>query len=222
MSTLTASRKFVHAGVLNMLQVSAPAPAPAPAPASASTRAQRSDEPAQSARCIRPPTAQPLPDAAFRSDAATQKGAAGRGYRRLEGRPRHASLRIGPISRERYLYRVTHLAACIGAFNKVLGLLFFCGPCRQAKNPAERLGPVATQSAALTKHHVFARRWHLLEQAMTVMGLVTACVGLMSLLAFGLGWTPASGFLKAWLVLAVCASPSSIWIYRFIKPLFWR
>jgi len=118
--------------------------------------------------------------------------------------------------------RFIQAAVCVGAVNKVPAFLPPCGPSRHVKKPAGGPSPMATRPVTPTTRQVFAHRWRLLEQAMTAIGLVTAGVGLMCLLAFAAGWSPAAGFMEVWLVLATGASPSGLLIYRVIRPLFWR
>jgi len=118
--------------------------------------------------------------------------------------------------------RFAQATACVGAVNRVAGFLPPCGPSRHVKKPTDGSCPMATEPVSPAMRHVFAHWWRLLEQAMTAVGLVAAGVGLMCLLAFAAGWSPAAGFLEVWLVLATGACPLGLWIYRVIRPLFWR
>lgn len=120
------------------------------------------------------------------------------------------------------MVRFIQAAVCVGAVNIAPGFLPSCGRSRHVKQATGRPRPLTTLAVAPTTLHLFAHRWRLLEQAMTAIGLVTAGVGLMCLLAFAVGWSPAAGFLEVWLVLAAGASPLGLWIHRVIRPLFWR
>ncbi|WP_332742220.1 hypothetical protein [Hydrogenophaga sp.] len=81
--------------------------------------------------------------------------------------------------------------------------------------------PDITQSDDWNRINALSPRLFSLERALTAVGLVTAGTGLLCLLAFGVGWSPSSGFLELWLSMVVCSSPLGVWIHRAIKPLFW-
>jgi hypothetical protein len=66
-----------------------------------------------------------------------------------------------------------------------------------------------------------ARWWSGMERVLTTAGLVASGSGMLSLLAYGLGWASASVLPWLWLGLTLGAVPLCPWLHRKIQPLFW-
>lgn len=98
------------------------------------------------------------------------------------------------------------------------------GAERRATETEKRDVTAARSSTSRVHPHTdeFEKLARSTEQALTALALMASCAGSLCLFAFGVGWSPSSGFLGVWLTLSALGAPLGFWIHRVIKPLFWN